>query len=233
MIDVVVTTYNREKYLPLCLEAILSQTYPDFNLVVWNDGSSDNSLCIAKKYASFDSRVTVVNQKQQGFTQSLSQALKMTSSKYLAWVDSDDLILPTCLEETVNFLESNPKYGMVYTQYFDIDEQGDTLGLGHRCQYQYSQDVLLKLFITFHFRLIKRTVFNAIGGIDEAYKLAADYDLCLRLSETCDIYNLQNPLYCYRKHQDQISNTLRRQQSYFAQKAINSAIVRRNANQSL
>ncbi|MBE9193718.1 glycosyltransferase [Gloeocapsopsis crepidinum LEGE 06123] len=228
------STHNGEKYLALCIESIFSQTYSDFNLVVWNDGSLDNSLCIAKKYASFDSRVTVVNQqKQQGFTQSLSQALKMTSSKYLAWVDSDDLILPTCLEETVSFLESNPKYGMVYTQYFDIDDKGDTLGLGHRCKYQYSQDVLLKLFITFHFRLIKRTAFEVIGGIDETYKFAADYDLCLRLSETCDIYNLQKPLYCYRKHQNQISNTFRRQQSYFAQKAINSAIVRRNANQSL
>ncbi|WP_289500553.1 glycosyltransferase [Gloeocapsopsis sp. IPPAS B-1203] len=227
------STHNGEKYLPLCIESILSQTYPDFNLVVWNDGSSDNSLYIAKKYASFDSRVKVVNQKQQGFTQSLSQALKMTSNKYLAWVDSDDLILPTCLEETVSFLESNPKYGMVYTQYFDIDEQGDKLGLGHRCKYQYSQDELLKLFITFHFRLIKRIAFEAIGGINETYKFAADYDLCLRLSETCDIYNLQKPLCCYRRHQDQISNTFRRQQSYFAQKAINSATVRRNASQSL
>ena len=120
------------------IESILAQTYGDFELVIWDDGSTDESVSIAQRYAEKDDRIQVVLGQNQGVTAALKVAIAMTRGMYLGWVDSDDLLAPTALEETIAVLMLEPTVGMVYTHCYAIDEAGVDLGLGVRCQVPYS-----------------------------------------------------------------------------------------------
>ncbi len=150
---------------------------------------------------------------------------------YLGWVDSDDFLAPTALAETTTILDTHPHVGLVYTDYLAIDENGKVKGLGNRCRIPYSKNRLLIDFMTFHFRLFHRTIFEQSGGIDPYFQAAIDYDLCLRLSEVTEIQHLKRPLYYYRNHQESISQASRLQQIYYSREAIARALQRRGLAQ--
>lgn len=226
-ISIIITAYNREKYLSQAIASVLAQTYRGFELLIWDDGSSDHSLEIAHNYAKRDCRIRVVAAEHQGTAAALKAATAKTSGTYLGWVDSDDLLAPTALAETVRILDKYPKIGIVYTDYFLIDESGQIKDYGKRCRIPYSQERLLIDFMTFHFRLIRRCVFDQVGGIDESMVYVEDYDLCLRLSEVTKVWHLKTPLYYYRSHESNISKHKRVEQIENSQNAIARAIKRR------
>jgi glycosyltransferase involved in cell wall biosynthesis len=205
-VSLVICTYNREDFLPMAIESVLNQTYREFELVIWDDASSDRSLEIAQAYAKKDSRIRVFAAQHQGIAHSLQGAISQTSGLYLGWVDSDDWLASTALEKTVALLEAKPDVGVVYTHYWVVDEQGRNYGLGNRCQVPYSQMKLLVEFMTFHFRLIRRSVYEQVGGVSLLYEQAEDYDLCLRLSEVTAIETIPEPLYYYRRHGHNVTN---------------------------
>jgi glycosyltransferase involved in cell wall biosynthesis len=120
-ISLVILVYNRQDYLALAIESILSQTYPDFELILWDDQSQDCSLEIAQQYANQDPRVRVVAALHRGFSGSLQAAFELATGTYLGWVDSDDRLTPTALAETATILDTYAQVGMVYTDYFLID----------------------------------------------------------------------------------------------------------------
>ena len=193
-ISIVITTYNRERYLSAAIESILAQTKQDFELLIWDDGSIDRTVEIAQNYAKHDARVRVVIAEHQGRGLSLKLAIAQTTGTYIGIVDSDDLLAPTTLEETVCVLEQEPAVGMVYTSYLDIDEHDRIVSYGYRCLVPYSKERLLHQFMTFHFRLMRRSVYEQVGGIDESFEYAQDYDLCLRLSENTEVRHVDKPL---------------------------------------
>ncbi len=226
-ISLIITVYNRERYLSPAIESVLAQTRTDFELLIWDDGSTDNSVTIAKQYAKGDERIKVVEAAHQGLTSSLKAAIAQTTGNYLGWVDSDDLLEPKALEETTALLDTRPEVGLVYTDYLDIDPNGKVLGYGKRCRIPYSKDRLLLDFMTFHFRLIRRSAFNQAGGIDDSFICAQDYDLCLRLSEVTEVRRIQKPLYRYRHHPESRSQQRQLEQIYCSRDAIAQALKRR------
>lgn len=159
-ISLVITVYNRERYLAAAIESVLNQTRTELELLIWDDGSTDGSLAIAHDYAKQDKRVRVVATPHTGRGQALHDALANTTGRYLGWVDSDDLLSPTALEITAALLDSQASVGMIYTDYLVMDETGQIKGLGKRCQIPYSSERLLVEFMTFHFRLIRRNDIN-------------------------------------------------------------------------
>ena len=231
LISLITTVYNRLPFLAQTLDSILAQTYPHFELLIWDDGSTDDSVEIAQHYACLDPRVHVIAvPRNQGLSVSLRAAIATTSGQYLGWVDSDDLLAPTALEATVAVLEEFTDVGLVYTNYHLIDEQGRDCGLGKLCRTPYSKDQLLVDFMTFHFRLIRRSVYDRVGGVDDSLAAAEDYDLCLKLSEVTEIYHLAQPLYFYRRHSSNISND-RLHTIHWTQKVIRDALHRRGLDQ--
>lgn len=226
-ISLIITVYNRERYLAAAIESVLAQTRRDFELLIWDDGSSDRSVEIARHYEKQDKRLKVRVAPYTGRGQALHDAIAQTTGKYLGIVDSDDRLAPTALEETVGVLETHLDVGMVYTDYLLIDEKGTVLGLGKRCQIPYSPARLLVDFMTFHFRLLRRSVYEQVGGIAPEFRAAQDYDLCLRLSEVTQIAHLKQPLYFYRLHQDNLSHRFKLEQIHFTEIAIARALQRR------
>ncbi|MEL6462758.1 MAG: glycosyltransferase [Cyanobacteria bacterium J06621_15] len=226
-ISIVIPVYNREDYLKIAIESVLRQTFSNLELIIWDDGSTDNSVEIANQYAQKDKRVKLIAAKHQGFSNSLKSAFSICSGKYIGWVDSDDLIAPNTLSETIQILDNNLNIGLVYTDYFLIDKDNKVLGKGIRCQIPYSKDRLLVDFMTFHFRLMRKEVFEQAGGINENTGSVPDYDLCLRLSEITEVYHLEQPLYYYRQHSGNMSSNKRIELIYSSQEAIARALQRR------
>ncbi|BBO66326.1 hypothetical protein DSCA_02560 [Desulfosarcina alkanivorans] len=226
-VSVIIRGYNREQYIGQAIESVLAQTYTDFDLLVWDDGSTDKTAQIAIEYAKKDRRVRVAACDHRGAVKSLKAAVADTFGAYLCWVDSDDLLSPTALEETVAVLDGDTSVGMVYTAYQLIDTVGRVKGHGRRCRIPYSKDRLLLDFMTFHFRLIRRSVFEQAGGIDPDFRCAEDYDLCMRLSEVTEIRHIQKPLYQYRVHPRSISHEMRLEQVHWSREAIANTLKRR------
>ena len=225
-ISIITTTYNREQYLSAAIESALAQTYPNFELIIWDDGSTDSSVAIARKYAQQDARIQVIAAPHQGRGIALKNAHTACKGTYIGWLDSDDLLAPTALQETAAVLDAQPEIGAVYTDYLMINEKNQVKGLGHRTQIPYSPDRLLVDFMTFHFRLFRHQLYRAIGGINPEFNRAEDYDFCLRLSEITQFYHLNKPLYYYRQHS---LHTVEQQldQIVESQSAISQALHRR------
>jgi glycosyltransferase involved in cell wall biosynthesis len=227
LVSLVMTVYNRQDYLSLALDSILAQTYPHWQLTLWDDGSTDSSPEIAQHYAELDPRIEFIRANHAGQTHSLCGAMKAAQHPYFGWVDSDDLLAPDALAVTVAILDGSPQIGMVYTDHRLIDQNGSDLGLGARCRTPYSSERLLIDFMTFHFRLIRREIYDTIGGIDLRFIQAQDYDICLRISEVTEIYHHPQPLYCYRVHPTMISQTQKADLTADAAMAVRNALVRR------
>lgn len=146
---------------------------------------------------------------------------------YVGLVDSDDLLAPNALAATTVLLNASPDVGMVYTNYMVIDEKGKLIGPGQRCTIPYSPERLLVDFMTFHFRLMRHSTYQQVGGFDTAFPYAQDYDLCLKLSEVTQIQHLAQPLYFYRTHPKSVSQEQRIEQIDYAGRAIANALQRR------
>ncbi|MEO0853430.1 MAG: glycosyltransferase, partial [Cyanobacteria bacterium J06648_11] len=190
-VSVVMSVYNRERFVAEAIESVLNQTFEDFEFLIWDDGSTDGSLAIAREYEKQDKRVRVVAAEHAGLSPALQKAIAMTTGEFLGWVDSDDRLGERALERTVAVLREKADVGMVYTDYVVMDEAGRVRGKGKRCQVPYSAEKLLLNFITFHFRLLRRDVYEKVGGVRAEFVYAQDYDLCLRLSEETEVVHLE------------------------------------------
>ncbi|MEM6613378.1 MAG: glycosyltransferase [Cyanobacteria bacterium P01_C01_bin.72] len=233
LVSLVVTVYNRETYIAATIDSILTQTYRDIELIIWDDGSTDGSLAIVKQYALKDQRIKVKSAENQGQGTALVKAIALCKGKYLGTVDSDDLLHPEAVERTLAKLKSDSDVGMVYTNHWVIDTEGKVKSLGKRSLIPYSPTRLLIDFMTFHFRLMRRDIYDAVGGFDPNLSSAEDYDLCLKFSEVTQIAHLSEPLYYYRWHDANLSRTQQLTQVKCSAIAVNRALVRRGLSQKL
>jgi glycosyltransferase involved in cell wall biosynthesis len=226
-ISLIISAYNRAKYISAAIKSVLNQTRGDFELIVRDDGSTDDSLAIAQATARGDRRVRVISGENLGQPLSINHAAALASAPYFGWVDSDDMLAENALKETAAILDAHPNVGLVYTDYLNIDETATLLGPGRRSKTPYTKDRLLIDFMTFHFRLMRRELFDKAGQLDGNFRYAEDYDLCLKLSELTQFHHVQKPLYMYRVHADSISQRSRHEQIQASARAVRSALARR------
>jgi GT2 family glycosyltransferase len=116
---------------------------------------------------------------------------------------------------------------MVYSHYEIIDTAGEVTGHGLRCEIPFSLERQLVDYMTFQFRLIRRTTYEAVGGVDPAYVRAQDYELCLRLAEAAEVAQIDDVLYHYRDHDRSISRLHTCEQIEYCRRASEAAIERR------
>jgi len=109
VVSVLMTAYNREKYIAEAIESVLASTYADFELIIVDDGSSDQTVAIARKYELLDARIKVhINESNLGDYPNRNKAASLSSGKYLKYLDSDDLIYPHGLSAFTEWMEKNP-----------------------------------------------------------------------------------------------------------------------------
>ena len=225
--SLIMTVYNTERFLPAAIESVLAQTRPDWELLVWDDGSTDGSRGIIEHFASRDSRIRLLGSERLGRAKALIRTHDAAAGEYVAWMDSDDMIEPTALGEMARVLDAEPSVGMVYSDHVIMNEQGRVMGVGKRCAIPYSKERLLVDFMTFHFRLIRRSVYEQVGGLDDSVQFARDYDLCLKISEVTEVGRVRKPLYRYRARGSGISLSSRLDQIEHSRQAVEAALQRR------
>jgi glycosyltransferase involved in cell wall biosynthesis len=231
-ISVALTMKNARRWAAQAIESVLAQTRRDFEFIIWDDASNDGSFAIAQKYAAGDLRIRLFRSNHTlGVGGALAAAHEQARGRYVGYLDHDDWLAPTALEETAAVLESNPRVGLVYTDYYDV--RGDSIELGCRTEMPFSPENMLVCFMAFHFRLLRRKTFLRAGGIRADFAHCADYDLCLRMSEMTQVAYLPRPLYYYRVHRGSIST----QQHALAEKAgaraLRAALRRRGLDKTL
>jgi glycosyltransferase involved in cell wall biosynthesis len=201
--------YNAERWLGQAISSVLNQTYKDFELIIIDDGSEDDTLGIMRRFAETDSRIVIVGKPNTGPADSRNVGIQKASGEWIAVLDADDLCEPTRLQRQLALAQAKPEVVLVGTGFTEIDEYGNRLRI-HR--YPTRHALLLEALRTGrrfppHSSCFYSTrTLRAIGGFRAALKQAEDWDLWLRLSERGDLACLSEPLVRIRKHAAQISN---------------------------
>jgi glycosyltransferase EpsE len=125
MVSIIMGTYNGEKTIGRAIESILAQTYTDFEFIICDDKSTDNTICVLKKYAAIDDRIVLLrNDENLGLAASLNNCIAVSKGDYIARMDDDDISHPERIERQFSFMENNSKYAVVGTSIRYFDEHG-------------------------------------------------------------------------------------------------------------
>jgi len=230
-VSVIMSVYNGGNYLLEAIKSIQSQTFNNFEFLIVNDASTDNTAQILQQID--DPRIRVfANQQNLGLTRSLNKALKHCRGDYIARMDADDVSHPFRLEKQVSFLESHPSHALVGSSYYVINEAGKTISrVDVLIESQQIKSGLEKQNWFGHGSvMMRKSCLESIGGYDEDFIYAQDYDLFLRLSEKFVVGNISEPLYFWRKSLSGISQQKEYEQKYFANWARKKALYRRSSS---
>ena len=185
-VSVIMSAYNNQEFVSQAIESILNQTFANFEFIIVNDGSSDNTEKIIAQYQKRDSRIIIINQENNGLTKSLNTAIHNAKGEYVARQDADDVSYLNRLQEQINFLENNKDIGFVGCSCEIIDEGGKFLN--YFCIKNDPKANISKLRKNNIFchgsMMFRRTMLEKVSGYREFFKYAQDYDLYLRLIES-------------------------------------------------
>lgn len=231
-VSVIMSVRNGEAYLKACIDSILGQTFGDFEFIIIDDASTDASAVLIDEYTLADDRVRLVGNKENlGLTKSLNIALKKARGEYIARMDADDISFPERFDKQVKFLDENPDYGVVGAFAQVIDDKGDkVVGFENWIEETDNKTIqkeLIKWNVIVHpLAMVRRSVIEKVGGYDESFKYAQDYDLWLRIAMISKIHNLPEFLLNYRMSKESITASRNKLQAKCAFRARLNAIKR-------
>ncbi len=209
-ISVVMPVYNTAEFLAESIESILAQSYKDFEFIILDDGSTDKSWEIICNYASKDKRIiTFQNGKNEGIFFTRNFGLDISTGKYIAVMDSDDISTPERFVKQITYLESHPEIDVLGGQ---IVKFGDVAQSANKSNYPLTPGgirwgLVIGSQLAHSTVMMRNHLFSAEGFRYREQKVAQDYDLWTRLSHKHKIANLPEVLVKYRIHHSSISQT--------------------------
>ena len=230
LISVVMPVYNCERYVAHAVESILAQTLVDFEFVIIDDGSTDKTPEILRRYAARDPRIRLVSRPNRGLVASLNEGLALARGELVARMDADDIAFPQRFERQIAFLRDHPDVVCVGSATLEIDEAGRELVVtAYPLHDEEIQECLLKGCSTlFHpTAMIRREAVISVGGYREEMKHGEDYDLWLRLGERGRLANLEEVLLRYRIHPGSKTERFHEEQHRYGKMASDQACDRR------
>ena len=214
LVSVLMTAYNRELYIAEAIESVLASTLTDFELIVVDDCSTDNTVEIARKIALKDNRVKVyLNDKNLGDYANRNKAASYASGKYIKYFDSDDIMYPHCLQVMVTGMEKFPQagYGLSATGHGNFPLP---VCISPEETYLENYGLYDHFLRAPGSAIIKRSVFEAVGGFNETIQSLGDMDMWMRLAQKYPLVKLQFAIYFAREHQ-QSESTLAKDRFLF------------------
>lgn len=203
--------YNAGRFIAESINSVQSQSYGDWELIVIDDGSSDDTYRIARDLSKQDKRIKVFRQENGGPARARNNGIKEASGDAIAFLDADDLWLPNKLEQQVTFLENNPQVALLFSHAIVVGPDGREEGLIKCGVGEFSglsgQHMLLKENQINTLTVICRSeVFDKVGLFNEKFSLAEDYHLWIRiLMEGYMLFGLNLRTACYRMHNSSLS----------------------------
>lgn len=211
LISIITPTYNREAFLPAAIESALAQSYKEFELIIVDDGSTDNSRELINTYAEKDSRVRYLYQENQRQSVARNYALSIAKGDFICFLDSDNYWPHDKLEKSLKAFEQYPDADIVYGDCITIDEQGNELHRNNMRRYSGKIAALLLKdnFVSMNTTMTRRKCFNEMGGMSGKRRVADDYDLWLKFSARYRFQYIPEFLAYYRVMENQISSNKR------------------------
>lgn len=207
-ISVLMGIYNCASTLAESIESLLNQTYKDFELVLCDDGSSDETYQEAKKYADqYDNIILLRNETNRGLNYTLNRCAQVASGEYFARQDGDDLSLPERFEKEVAILAKHPEISLVSSAMTHFDEQGD-FKIKRNPEYPQPKDFVSGPPFCHAPCMIRREAFHVVGGYSESERLlrVEDYHLWFKLyAAGFKGYNIPDSLYKMRDDRNAFS----------------------------
>jgi len=196
--------YKAMAYLPESVESILNQTFTDFEFIIVNDGSTDESTDYLNSLT--DPRIVLLHQKNAGQQAAANKAIQQAKAPYIARMDADDLAEPVRFEKQVAFLDANPEVGLVGSQIYRLGGNNRGLGSSFPCDHDklYEELINNRHAMCNPTIMFRKQLFQEIGGYWE-HNIAEDWDMFLRIGEISKLANLPEPLLSYRFHTGSIN----------------------------
>jgi glycosyltransferase involved in cell wall biosynthesis len=235
-VTIVVPCYNGARFITACIDSVQRQTQTDWSLVLVDDCSNDDSATVADGFAAADPRVSVVRIPQNvGVAAARNVGARYAGTPYVMFLDVDDMLAPTMLQVTTDYLEGHPQVPVVFTGHSYIGPNGEFLGVEHG-QWPWARYVATRLGVKCipsssaptpfssifliaavipSLAMIRRSAFTKTPGWDESFGQGCeDTDLFLELALQGDFHYLPQPLVYYRQHPAQDTRSGRFQQQY-------------------
>lgn len=211
------SVYNQAATVSGAITSILNQTYPDFELIIVNDGSLAATGSILQSFALQDKRIILINNRRHlGLTKSLNKAIRVARGVYFARMDGDDLALPQRFAKQLKYLESHPAVQLLGTSVELINDQGQIIGLK---RFPSDYPTLRRRILSYCPFIHPTWMFKKNTYLEE-FTLAQDYDLALRILARHQAANLPEPLLQYRVNSPRaLSFQHLKRQEYYALKA--------------
>ena len=213
LVSVVMPTYNRAALLPKAIDSVLGQTYSDIELIVVNDGSTDDTEEALEPYQD---KITYIKKSNGGCGDAKNAGLNVARGKYITHLDDDDVMMPTRIERLVDFFTDNPSskgwqgdcpdVGLCATSASLIDENDKVIGIKHLRTVPPKTrllHLLLGLVAVQSNIMVPKEVFQRVGEYSNV--ICEDYDIWLRIARRYEIGVIEEPLVKYRKHPNQIT----------------------------
>jgi glycosyltransferase involved in cell wall biosynthesis len=236
LISVIIPVFNAGRYLRPAIQSILTQSLGDFELLIYDDGSTDGSQNVLREFARSDSRVKLHGGAHQGYSKWLNQGVADSLGVYIARMDADDIASADRFALQVNFLHDHPGVAAVGGQVIAVDPDGDplfplNLPLTHE-EIDEAHMAGRSGMLIHPATMLRREALVNIGAYRTEFEPAEDLDLWLRLAEKHKLANVSDALLQFRHHPDSVSRLKRDRQSSAARRAIEEACLRRGLPQS-
>jgi len=213
-ISIVMPVHNYGNYIKESIDSVLTQTMSDFELIIVNDGSTDDSSSLAHSY--LDNRIKVIDfSENKGCYPARNAGMRVAAGKYICIMDADDVCLPDRLEKQYRFMEENLEFGLIGGAYQMFN--------GYHSIFRETDNEIIKLLLLQYCYLLHPTCMVRASLVrkhnlyyDESYVYASDYDWQVRASSIFSITNINDPVLLYRRHGQQISSNKKSEQHNFA-----------------
>ena len=213
IVSIVLPTYNGERFITESINSILSQSFTNWELIIVNDCSTDNTPSIINTFAKQDARIRIINNKtNKKLPASLNIGFALATGKYFTWTSDDNIARSNWLETLVNTLENEPTISMVVADMDYINEQGKfitTASLRYKHRNAKQLAYICNVGAAFMYR---KSIADIVGKYDESTFCAEDYDYWCRIALKGSIKYISDNIYRYRKHGGSLTETKRDQQ---------------------
>ncbi len=204
-VTAVIPAYNGSRFIREAIDSALAQTWQDIEVLVVDDGSTDETPAIL---AAYGARIRVIRKPNGGTGSALNAGIRAARGAWIAWLSQDDAWEPNKIERQLEAVRMHPGVGLVYSDYWQVDEEGRVVGrFDGACPAGRVARILRlirRMYINANSTLIPRTVFGHVGYYDES-ETAVDLDMFLRILDRYDILRVPEPLLRYRLHPGQVT----------------------------
>lgn len=205
-VSVIIPFYNGKEFIAQAVNSVLRQTYTSYEIIVVDDGSTDDSK---KALEQFDGKIRYFYQQNQGISNARNKAVKEAKGEYIALLDQDDIWYPRRLEKQVKVMDENSDISIVYSDCHYINEKNEILSQAFEVQKARSgrifKDLIIKNFIPIPTVLLRKRAVDEVGLFDKRYSFAEEYYLFLRIARIYHVSYIDEPLAGYRIHGKNLS----------------------------